>query len=229
MWMRYAVPLTFVGFLLIFLLFHRQRPAFSIVCRIVAGILLIWKIIEYIYTPLVPTELSHLSYLIIGVSLTFFLKPFYFGSGALGLISALGYLIGVILNPAIFLRNMSLPIVIRGIFTHGLLFFLSLYLLFYGFECKKRYMVFPIIVAALALFMNWLQINGYISIPYFDPNGKALVMILDGSLLSYVFSSYPTWAIYVTQVGIYIAFLLLLLALNRLSYLASDYKKNHIV
>lgn len=229
MWMRYVVPLTFLAFLLIFLMFRRRKPAFSITCRIIACILLVWKIVEYIYTPLVPTELSHLSYLIIGVSLTFFIKPFYFGSGALGLISALGYMIGVILNPNIFLHNMSLPIVIRGIFTHGLLFFLSLYLLFYGFECKKRYMVFPILVAAAALFMNWLQIEGYISIPYFNPNGKALVMILDGSLLSYVFDSYPSWAIYLTQGCIYVGFVLLLFLLNRLSYLASDYKKNHLV
>ena len=229
MWMRYAVPLTFLVFLLIFLLFRRKKPAFSITCRVIACILLVWKIVEYIYTPLVPTELSHLSYLIVGVSLTFFIKPFYFGSGALGLISALGYMIGVILNPNIFLHNMSLPIVIRGIFTHGLLFFLSLYLLFYGFECKKRYMAFPVIVAAAALLLNWLQIKGYIAIPHFNPNGKALVMILDGSLLSYVFDSYPNWAIYVTQAGIYIGFLLLLFALNRLSYLASDYRKNRLV
>lgn len=228
MWMRFAVPGVFLLFLLLFLIL-RKKSYFSILCRVLCLALTIWKAIEYALTPLVPTELSHLSYLLLGLSFGFFIRPFYFGAGALSLFSAVGYLLGVIISPNIFLHNMSLPIVLRGIFTHGLLFFLSLYALFYGFKVRRRDIFFPILFAAAVLFVNYLQLEGYISIPYFDPNGKAMIMILDGSLLSYVFDSYTRFDALLCQLSIYAAFILLFYLLNRLSYRASTERRNLIV
>lgn len=217
------------GFLLaflIYLLLRRFRNFETAIMWVLGTALLIEKVVEYILTPLLPTELSHWSYLLLGLAIMLHLRFLYFGAGSLGLLSAFGYFIGVMVFPPMFLQTMSTPIVIRGIITHSLLLLLSLHCLFSAKKVTLLDIVFPLVFTAALVVFNYLLMNDKVVLPGWNPSGKALVMILDGTLLQYIVKDYPAWAVPLMQATIGVAFVAVLFALNRLSRrFCEDYRR----
>ena len=214
---RISVGGGFLLAFLIYLLLRRFRNFETAIMWVVGTALLIEKIIEYIMTPLLPTELSHWSYLLLGLAIMLHMRFLYFGAGSLGLLSAFGYFLGVMVFPPMFLQTMSTPIVIRGIITHSLLLLLSLHCLLSAKKVTLFDMAFPLLFTAALVVFNYLLMNDKVVLPGWNPNGKVLVMILDGTLLQYIVKDYPSWAVPVMQVAIGVSFVVVLFALNRLS------------
>lgn len=223
---RISVGGGFLLAFLIYLLLRRFRNFETAIMWVAGTALLIEKIVEYILTPLLPTELSHWSYLLLGLAIMLYLRFLYFGAGSLGLLSAFGYFLGAMVFPPMFLQTMSTPIVIRGIITHSLLLLLSLHCLFSAKKVTLFDMVFPLLFTAALVVFNYLLMNDKVVLPGWNPNGKALVMILDGTLLQYIVKDYPGWAVPVMQVAIGVSFVAVLFALNRLSRrFCEDYRR----
>ncbi|HIU45146.1 MAG TPA: hypothetical protein IAC52_02485 [Candidatus Enteromonas pullicola] len=223
---RISVGGGFLLAFLIYLLLRRFRNFETAIMWVVGTALLIEKIVEYILTPLLPTELSHWSYLLLGLAIMLRLRFLYFGAGSLGLLSAFGYFLGVMVFPPMFLQTMSTPIVIRGIITHSLLLLLSLHCLFSAKKVTLLDMVFPLVFTAALVVFNYLLMNDKVVLPGWNPSGKALVMILDGTLLQYIVKDYPGWAVPIMQVTIGVVFVAVVFALNRLSRrFCEDYRR----
>lgn len=223
---RISVGGGFLLAFLIYLLLRRFRNFETAIMWVVGTALLIEKIVEYILTPLLPTELSHWSYLLLGLAIMLHLRFLYFGAGSLGLLSAFGYFLGVMVFPPMFLQTMSTPIVIRGIITHSLLLLLSLHCLFSAKKVTLLDMVFPLVFTAALVVFNYLLMNDKVVLPGWNPSGKALVMILDGTLLQYIVKDYPGWAVPIMQVTIGVVFIAVIFALNRLSRrFCEDYRR----
>lgn len=223
---RISVGGGFLLAFLIYLLLRRFRNFETAIMWVVGTALLIEKIIEYAMTPLLPTELSHWSYLLLGLAIMLHMRFLYFGAGSLGLLSAFGYFLGVMVFPPMFLQTMSTPIVIRGIITHSLLLLLSLHCLLSAKKVTLFDMVFPLLFTAALVVFNYLLMNDKVVLPGWNPSGKVLVMILDGTLLQYIVKDYPSWAVPVMQVAIGVSFVAVLFALNRLSRrFCEDYRR----
>lgn len=223
---RISVGGGFLLAFLIYLLLRRFRNFETAIMWVVGTALLIEKIIEYVMTPLLPTELSHWSYLLLGLAIMLHMRFLYFGAGSLGLLSAFGYFLGVMVFPPMFLQTMSTPIVIRGIITHSLLLLLSLHCLLSAKKVTIFDMVFPLLFTAALMVFNYLLMNDKVVLPGWNPSGKVLVMILDGTLLQYIVKDYPSWAVPVMQVAIGVSFVVVLFALNRLSRrFCEDYRR----
>ena len=223
---RISVGGGFLLALLIYLLLRRFRNFETAIMWVVGTALLIEKIIEYILTPLLPTELSHWSYLLLGLAIMLHMRFLYFGAGSLGLLSAFGYFLGVMVFPPMFLQTMSTPIVIRGIITHSLLLLLALHCLLSAKKVTLFDMAFPLLFTAALVVFNYLLMNDKVVLPGWNPSGKVLVMILDGTLLQYIVKDYPSWAVPLMQVGIGVSFVVVLFALNRLSRrFCEDYRR----
>ena len=223
---RISVGGGFLLAFLIYLLLRRFRNFETAIMWVVGTALLIEKIIEYAMTPLLPTELSHWSYLLLGLAIMLRMRFLYFGAGSLGLLSAFGYFLGVMVFPPMFLQTMSTPIVIRGIITHSLLLLLSLHCLLSAKKVTLFDMVFPLLFTAALVVFNYLLMNDKVVLPGWNPSGKVLVMILDGTLLQYIVKDYPSWAVPVMQVAIGVSFVVVLFALNRLSRrFCEDYRR----
>lgn len=223
---RISVGGGFLLALLIYLLLRRFKNFETAIMWVVGTALLIEKIVEYIMTPLLPTELSHWSYLLLGLAIMLHMRFLYFGAGSLGLLSAFGYFLGVMVFPPMFLQTMSTPIVIRGIITHSLLLLLSLHCLLSAKKVTLFDMAFPLLSTAALVVFNYLLMNDKVVLPGWNPSGKVLVMILDGTLLQYIVKDYPSWAVPVMQVGIGVSFVVVLFALNRLSRrFCEDYRR----
>lgn len=223
---RISVGGAFLLAFIIYLILRRYRNFETAITWVIGTILLIEKIIEYAMAPLLPTELSHWSYLLLGLAIMLHLRFLYFGAGSLGLLSAFGYFIGAMVFPPMFLQTMSTPTFIRGIITHSLLLLLSLHCLFSAKKVTLLDMVFPLVFTAALVAFNYLLMNDMITLPGWNPRGKALVMILDGTLLQYIVKDYPGWAVPVMQVAIGVSFVVMLFALNRLSRrFCEDYRR----
>ena len=223
---RISVGGGFLLAFLIYLLLRRFRNFETAIMWVVGTALLIEKIIEYVMTPLLPTELSHWSYLLLGLAIMLHMRFLYIGAGSLGLLSAFGYFLGVIVFPPMFLQTMSTPTVIRGIITHSLLLLLSLHCLFSAKKVTIFDMVFPLLFTAALMVFNYLLMKYKVVLPGWGPSGKVLVMILDGTLLQYIVKDYPSWAVPVMQVAIGVSFVVVLFALNRLSRrFCEDYRR----
>lgn len=223
---RISVGGGFLLAFLIYLLLRRFRNFETAIMWVVGTALLIEKIIEYAMGPLLPTELSHWSYLLLGLAIMLHLRFLYFGAGSLGLLSAFGYFLGVMVFPPMFLQTMSTPIVIRGIITHSLLLLLSLHCLLSAKKVTLFDMAFPLLFTAALVVFNYLLMNDKVVLPGWNPSGKVLVMILDGTLLQYIVKDYPSWAVPVMQVAIGVSFVVVLFALNRLSRrFCEDYRR----
>lgn len=223
---RISVGGAFLLASIIYLILRRFRNFEVAITWVIGTILLIEKIVEYILTPMLPTELSHWSYLLLGLVIMLHMRFLYFGAGSLGLLSAFGYFLGVMVFPPMFLQTMSTPTVIRGIITHSLLLLLSLHCLFSAKKVTLFDMAFPLLFTAALMVFNYLLVNYKVVLPGWTTSGKALVMILDGTLLQYIVKDYPSWAVPVMQVAIGVSFVVVIFALNRLSRrFCEDYRR----
>jgi hypothetical protein len=172
---RWLALIVALGAILVSFLLRYHRLASLRICFILVSLLLIYKIAEIPYEIshsyyVIPYEVSHLAYYVVPLLLLSGLPGSDFASGALSLITGVGFLLGALIRPV----------------THELLFFVSLPLLFTIRQYSKRdYLAFLGMMAGFVIYFLLLKYRVIFPKEDFNPYSIAL-RVLDGSLVGYL-------------------------------------------
>lgn len=184
---------AFLLALLLLLFAFLLRGKRSLVCLlsvILASALLLFKSGEGIYfltqgIYFIPYEVSHLAYWVVPILLLLGFPGSDYAAGALSFICGVGFLLGAVIDPSDLIANMTLYEEIRLFFTHELLFFLSLLLLFdFRSFSGKDYAVF---VATMLVFLLYFLLLRYRVLFVEDFTSRSIALqVMDGSLVAYL-------------------------------------------
>lgn len=188
---RWLALIVALGAILVSFLLRYHRLASLRICLILVSLLLIYKIAEIPYEIshsyyVIPYEVSHLAYYVVPILLLSGLPGSDFASGALSLITGVGFLLGALIRPDSLIEGMSRYETVRLLVTHELLFFVSLPLLFTIRQYSKRdYLAFLGMMAGFVIYFLLLKYRVIFPKEDFNPYSIAL-RVLDGSLVGYL-------------------------------------------
>jgi hypothetical protein len=176
-------------------LLRGKRAIVRRIALILATVLLLYKSGEGIYfltqgIYFIPYEVSHLAYWVVPILLLLGFSGSDYAAGALSFICGVGFLLGAIIDPSDLIANMTLYEEIRLFFTHELLFFLSLLLLFdFRSFAWKDYVVF---VGMMLVFLLYLLLLRYRVLFAEDFTSRSIALqVMDGSLVNYLHPQAP--------------------------------------
>lgn len=150
--------LSFIGLVLaitIYLLLDSNRHGNDIL-RVIAGLLLVYKIGEYIYKNLhgiysFPMEISTITYFMFSIIVVFNIKPAYNIASFYAILSGLGFFIYYTIFGYKSFLYFGLSKHIIAILSHGVLLFGGLYLFkHFKFSEEKKINIYLIILAIIA-------------------------------------------------------------------------------
>jgi hypothetical protein len=124
---RWLALIVALGAILVSFLLRYHRLASLRICFILVSLLLIYKIAEIPYEIshsyyVIPYEVSHLAYYVVPLLLLSGLPGSDFASGALSLITGVGFLLGALIRPDSLIEGMSRYETVRLLVTHELSF-----------------------------------------------------------------------------------------------------------
>jgi len=183
------------AFLLVLLLLafafilRNKRSLVRHIAVILTVALLVFKSGEAVYflfqgRYFIPYEVSHLAYWVVPILLLLGFPGSDYAAGALSFICGVGFLLGAMIDPSDLIANMTLYEEIRLFFTHELLFFLSLLLLFdfRSFDWKD----YAVFVATMLVFLLYLLLLRYRVLFAEDFTSRSIALqVMDGSLVNY--------------------------------------------
>jgi hypothetical protein len=185
-----ALLLALGGLVLAFLL-RKRRRLIRILSDALAFSLLLFKITETIVFSsqgifFIPYEVSHLAYYVVPLLLLSGFAGSDYAAGALAFVVGMGFLLGAFSKPDSLIYGMSLYEEIRLLWTHELLFFLALLLLF---DFRRFHLFdFAMYLATMAGFaLYFLLLKFRLLFPQEDFNSYSIALqVMDGSLLRYL-------------------------------------------
>ena len=213
-------------------IFIKNKLAITILTNVIAGGLLIWKIVEFSYyiysgSKIYPVEFSHLSYFIVGFIVLSQIKKLYFTGSVFALISGMGYMFGALINPLNMINSNSLNVIIMGFVSHSLLFFLGLLLLFKFGRYNLRDIYIPIVFFILVIIYEILVINGVFWPDLENKDSYFLVLLVEGRILEYIGVDPSNKALnYSVTALLYLTYLGMVFLMNYLNKVS--YKKSKV-
>ncbi|MDE6472228.1 MAG: hypothetical protein K2L52_04300 [Clostridia bacterium] len=183
-------------------LLRKNRRANMITLFVVSLVLLIFKSIQFGIERSIhhyPIEFSHLSYFILGATVTVGVKKLRPFAGICAFISGLAFVLAGIFSPAPIVRDAESTFNwVTGIIQHEVLFFAGLVIIF----STDRYSIKDIWIPIVGIFIMFIfSVLVYKRVLYPDlaeknHDGMVIICVLSGTILKYVLpagSIVPVW------------------------------------
>lgn len=230
-WVGLLVFIIFLSVnLILSLLRNKPKIAYAII-YCVAVYFLIFKTAEYIRWQAkgrhlhFPVEISALAYFIIGITIVFRIKKLNAFVSFIAIIAGLVYSVTFWFLPENFTDGNFHRYLIMAIINHHLLYFCGMIIVLNieKFDLKKFYVV--LLGVAVLIAYSWII---HLFTNYTAVEGKPVIIeITDGTILSYVFTSYSTAVKILYIVCAIILFFALLAGFYLLNGLAVKRRKNN--
>lgn len=195
-WAGLLVCLLFIAINVLIVLL-RDKPQISYaIAYTISLFLLVYKLGEYVYWQAIgehmkiPLEFSALSYLILGVTVTFRIKKLEQFGVLISIISGLMYSISFWISSTSFIVNMESPYLLTmSIINHHLLYLAGALLLFNVRKYSFKTCWIQFIGVGTLVGYSWLI---YLFTPYAELYGKPIIIqICDGTILSFLGTNVP--------------------------------------